>query len=207
MNRFFEKRWRPVTLFKYVPYIVGYLSAAVLMAGCTSKPLAVDTRMNDALAVSVLSSNTTASPYAVDSSQPVHLVPLSAVTLDIAPAVEINANGEAPLFREDGNGYPILVLQVGFSDAWEQLLLAVSSSRLRVKDNDRSQGVIFLDEVAGAVFSSVKNKRQSKAKRYQLSVTKTQLGSEVTVQFSSDELADVEASYAILNEIYGNLSL
>ena len=67
-------------------------------------------------------------------------------------------------------------------------------------------GTIFLDEVAGGVFSGIKNKRTSKAKRYQLSVTKTQLGTEVSVQFSSDELADIEASNAILNEINDNLS-
>lgn len=193
-------------MYNYLTQIAGVLSAAVLVVGCSSRPLPVDTRINDAIAVTALSQSTSISPFAVDSSQPIHLVPLSAIQLDIAPALESNASGEAPMFREDGNGYPILVLQVGFSDAWEQLLIAVSNSRLRVKDNDRSQGIIFLDEVAGAVFSGVKNKRQSKAKRYQLSVAKTQLGSEVTVQFSSDELADIEASTAILNEIYDNLS-
>ena len=200
------KQWWPVILLNNPLAKLGLLTALLWLVGCSSKPLAIDTRTNGTAAISALSGDVTRNPFPVDDSQPIFEVALVPVSLLLAPAIEDKANGGAPLVREDGNGYPILVLQVGFSDAWEQLLLAVSSSRLRVKDNDRSQGIIFLDEVAGGVFSGIKNKRTSKAKRYQLSVTKTQLGTEVSVQFSSDELADIEASNAILNEINDNLS-
>lgn len=179
----------------------------MLVVACSSRPLPVDTRSTDSTALQATTAMAVGdSRYQVAVDLPAYTMPLEPVVVVLAPDNTFETQFTAPTIREDGNGYPLLVLDENFSDAWEQVLLAVSESRVTMKDFDRGQGIIYLNDVEGAAFKGSKNKRSTTAKRYQLSVTKTQLGTEVSVQFGADELADKDASIAILNELFLILS-
>lgn len=175
----------------------------LLIVACSSRPLPVDTRSIDAISLQGADKlMTPGGRYQVALDQPAFTMTLEPVAVFLAPDIDKGADRSVPTMREDGNGFPLLVLDENFSDAWEQVLLAVAESRLTMNDQDRALGVIYLNDVEGAAFKASKKKNlNSSIKRYQLSVTKTQLGTEVTVQFGADELADKEASVAILNEL------
>lgn len=184
---------------------IGFV-ISLLITGCAGK-LEFDSRFDSNLDLSGTSLGIeTSKHFAVDTDLEIIAVPLKQADYEIVTPVVIAENKSEPKIRIDGNGYPVLVLQEEFSEAWEEIVSAVNSSRLTVSDQDRTLGIVYLGSIKGDIFNSSTAFKKKSVSRYQLAVVKTFSGIEVSVQFDAEQLADIESSNDILNEIFQQLS-
>ena len=100
----------------------------------------------------------------------------------------------------DGNGYPILVINLDFNHAWLSVGQALERSRIAVTDLDRSLGVYYLAETA-----VVKVDDDEEEMELQLRLISSESGIQVSVQVDDDTLAPEQQSARLLNRIREHL--
>jgi len=96
----------------------------------------------------------------------------------------------------DGNGYPILVINLDFNRAWLVVGQALAQAQIVVSDLDRTLGIYYLKETA-----KVKEDDEEVEKELQLRLISSESGIQVSVQVDDDNLAPEEQSAAILNRL------
>ena len=100
----------------------------------------------------------------------------------------------------DGNGYPILVINLDFNRAWLSVGQALERSRIGVTDLDRTLGIYYLAETA-----VVKIDDDEEEKELQLRLISSESGIQVSVQVDDDTLAPEQQSARILNQVRESL--
>lgn len=100
----------------------------------------------------------------------------------------------------DGNGYPILVINLDFNRAWLSIGQALERSRIGVTDLDRTLGIYYLAETAVVEVDDEEDERE-----LQLRLISSESGIQVSVQVDDDTLAPEQQSAHILNRIRESL--
>ncbi|MEE2732771.1 MAG: outer membrane protein assembly factor BamC [Pseudomonadota bacterium] len=100
----------------------------------------------------------------------------------------------------DGNGYPILVINLDFNRAWLSVGQALERSRIGISDLDRTLGIYYLAETA-----VVEVDDEEEEKELQLRLISSESGIQVSVQVDDDTLGPEQQSTRILNRVRENL--
>lgn len=122
-----------------------------------------------------------------------------------------NQKLEAELVK-DGNGTPILRLNVGFARAWSELGDAIKKSSIKISDLNRSIGTYYVEvedtqaEVEqgfwGALFGSEPDKVMLD---YQIKLNQARSGVYVAIHLDQDNLAEDDAAKSLLETIQKNI--
>ncbi|MCP5013955.1 MAG: outer membrane protein assembly factor BamC [Ketobacter sp.] len=96
----------------------------------------------------------------------------------------------------DGNGYPILVINLDFNHAWLSVGQALAKAKVGVTDLDRTLGIYYLSEKATVVEDDAEVEKE-----LQLRLISSESGIQVAVQVDDDTLAPEQQSARILNRL------
>jgi outer membrane protein assembly factor BamC len=118
---------------------------------------------------------------------------------------------EAELVK-DGNGTPILRLNVAFARAWSEIGSALKVSEVSVTDLNRSVGTYYIEVIDTEVVSEVGfwaglfgSEPEVVQKPLQLKVNRARSGVYVAVHIDQDNLAEDEDAKALLSRLQGTL--
>jgi outer membrane protein assembly factor BamC len=103
-------------------------------------------------------------------------------------------NNKRVFIAKDGNGYPQLVIEVGFSEAWDRIGKALDRSKIEVLDKNRSLGSYDIS-IENTKFSLSKKEPE----KYELRLTKGEKKVLVFLQQNDEKLAPVDISTKILD--------
>lgn len=131
--------------------------------------------------------------------------PPKLVKVDAAAAAESPANAGDPVlsadrvvFTRDGNGYPVLMLDVGFDWAWQRVGDALAKeSMVKVEDLDRGRAVYYV---------VVDGKRNSANEPWQLKLNYTANGVQVALQVDENGMAPIELAEPLIRKLKDGLT-
>lgn len=124
-------------------------------------------------------------------------LPPQLVTLEQAPEVKGSSSQVVPETRvvltRDGNNYPVLMLDLDFDWAWQEVGDALKQqSSVKVEDIDRGLGVYFI---------AIDGKRNSVGEPWQLKLNYTANGIQVALQVDENAMAPVELSAPLMEQL------
>jgi len=130
---------------------------------------------------------------------------------NVSLAEVASKNLEAELVK-DGNGTPILRLNVGFARAWSELGEALKKTEVKITDLNRSIGTYYIEQedktavVEQGFWSSLFGSEPEKVMiSYQVKVNQARSGVYVAIHIDQDNLAEDEAAKSLLTLIKDNL--
>lgn len=124
------------------------------------------------------------------------------VTDDMAAPAPTTGSGQPVpasrvLLTADGNGYPVLMLDLDFNWAWQEMGDALKDMPgVTVEDLDREQAIYFL---------VIEGKRGPAGEPFQLKLNFTANGIQVALQVDEDTLAERELSAPLMEKIRDGL--
>lgn len=123
--------------------------------------------------------------------------PPQLVALGQAPVVAGSSGQTVPETRvvltRDGNNYPVLMLDLDFDWAWQEVGDALKTvSSVKVLDIDRGLGVYFL---------SINGKRNSAGEPWQLKLNYTANGIQVALQVDENAMAPADLSAPLMTQL------
>lgn len=93
----------------------------------------------------------------------------------------------------DGNGYPVLMLDMAFSWAWQAVGDALKTiDGIKVEDLDRERAIYYV---------AIKGKRSSAGEPYQLKLNYTSNGIQVALQINENTLADTGLAAPLMKSL------
>jgi len=108
------------------------------------------------------------------------------------------SDGPRVVLTEDGNGFPVLVLELDFNRAWEAIGLKLADANYQVDDIDRSIGIYFIKNTFSQDSDADKGPPPA---LYELKLDQAERGIQVTVQLNDEELAPKRLSQQVLTDL------
>jgi uncharacterized lipoprotein len=132
---------------------------------------------------------------------PPQLLELATISESSVPVPSPAAGGkvlpEQVVLTADGNGYPVLMMTLGFDWAW-QILGDVLAAQEGVE-------VVDLDREQAAYFVVVNGKRSGSGEPYQLKLNYTANGIQLALQVNDDAMAPRELAAALMGRLRDGL--
>ena len=99
------------------------------------------------------------------------------------------------VMSKDGNGYPVLVLEMDFNRAWEAVGQSLQKAHIEVEDIDRSLAIYYLKNK----YHTEKGEDDKKPPElYELKLNQAENGIQIAIQQDDDTLAPITVSEKIL---------
>lgn len=131
--------------------------------------------------------------------------------VDVSLSEVSNKQLETELVK-DGNGTPILRLNVGFARAWSELGESIKKSSVRITDLNRSIGTYYIEvEDSDAVveqgfWASLFGSEPEKVMlAYQVKLNQARSGVYIAIHLDQDNLADDDIAKTLLESIQKNI--
>jgi len=135
----------------------------------------------------------------IEIPEPPKLVKLDAAAAEApADAGDPVLSADRVVLTRDGNGYPVLMLDVGFDWAWQRVGDALAKeSMVKVEDLDRGRAVYYV---------VVDGKRNSADEPWQLKLNYTANGVQVALQVDENGMAPIELAEPLIRKLKDGLT-